>query len=300
MKKRSPLVRQELAVQRHHHPVPGRVFLAGHVHPEVDRAHDPVAEFLVDEFLDRRPVDLEHLVEPVDGRVGRHRAVQRPAGRLQLQRHLRVLVQFEQRPRGRRFGLAHRVLAQQRGRGPRHRPPDRLGDRGPGQPQPHLGRPDGRGRLLLGHNGPVVGHRRPLSQYRIAISRPSCPVCGGAGSPPAAPAGVPPPGPGTPPPPRAAPPPRPPPRPPPPPPRPRAPPPGPPPRPGRPARPAPPRPAPTAAAPGRRGGSSARAAVPPPSRRTTVPDAPRTAAATRARGNPPPPAAWLAVPRPAR
>ena len=70
----SPLVGQEFAVQRDDHPVAAGIGFTPDVQAEVDRAHDAVAELLVDELLDRRAVDLEHLVEPVDRRVGRDRA----------------------------------------------------------------------------------------------------------------------------------------------------------------------------------------------------------------------------------
>src|SRR6187399_286749 len=45
-------VRQELPVQRDEDPVAFRVGLAHDVHLEIDRAHDPVAELLVDQLLD--------------------------------------------------------------------------------------------------------------------------------------------------------------------------------------------------------------------------------------------------------
>src|ERR1700761_8742118 len=41
---------------------------------EVDGADDAVAELLVNQRLQRRTVDLHHLVEAVDGRIGQHAA----------------------------------------------------------------------------------------------------------------------------------------------------------------------------------------------------------------------------------
>jgi hypothetical protein len=43
---------------------PPGIGLAPDIEAEVDRAHDAIAELLVDELLDRRAVDLEHLIEP--------------------------------------------------------------------------------------------------------------------------------------------------------------------------------------------------------------------------------------------
>ena len=71
----SPLVRQELPVQGDDRTVARGVGLAPDVEAEVDGADDAVAELLVDELLDRRAVDLQDLVEPVNGRIGRDRRV---------------------------------------------------------------------------------------------------------------------------------------------------------------------------------------------------------------------------------
>jgi AcrR family transcriptional regulator len=150
----SPLVREELAVQRHDHAVAIRVGIAADVEAEVDGAHDAVAELLVDELLDGRAVDLEHLVEPVDRRIGRHRGVQRPAGRLELQRELDVVAQLQDRSGRPGLVLGHRVLAEQRAGRPGHGPADGLSDLRPGHPQPGLGGSDGLGRLFLGHACP--------------------------------------------------------------------------------------------------------------------------------------------------
>jgi hypothetical protein len=74
----SPLVGQEFAIQRDDHPVAAGIGFAPDVRAEVDRTHDAIAELLVDELLDGRAVNLDHLIEPVDRRVGRHCRLQRP------------------------------------------------------------------------------------------------------------------------------------------------------------------------------------------------------------------------------
>jgi riboflavin biosynthesis pyrimidine reductase len=61
--------REEFAVQCDHHAVTGRVRAPLHGDTEVDRAHDAIAELFVDQFLEGRPVPLEHLVQPVDRRL---------------------------------------------------------------------------------------------------------------------------------------------------------------------------------------------------------------------------------------
>ena len=58
----SPLIRQELAVEDDLHSVPLLVRQAPNREAEVDRAHDPVPELLVDQFLQRRAIDLNDLV----------------------------------------------------------------------------------------------------------------------------------------------------------------------------------------------------------------------------------------------
>jgi hypothetical protein len=77
----------------------------------------------VDELLDRRAVDLEHLIELVDRRVGGDRGVQRAPGGLQLRGLCDVLAQLEQRSGRRSLGGGRRLLAQQRRCRPRRRPP---------------------------------------------------------------------------------------------------------------------------------------------------------------------------------
>ena len=66
-----------------------------HVELEVDRADDAVAELLVDQGLEGGAVDLEHLVEAVDRRVGRNAAGERAARRDGLEQQGRVVVQAE-------------------------------------------------------------------------------------------------------------------------------------------------------------------------------------------------------------
>src|SRR2546421_5109429 len=118
---RLPLpVRQELSVVRELHAVALRVGDGVDVDLEVDRAHDAVAELLVDHRLDGRPVDLGDLVEAVDERVDRDRGFQGPLRRRLLERrhHVEPLatLQTEQVHNGLRLRGIHRGLAHQ-GRG---------------------------------------------------------------------------------------------------------------------------------------------------------------------------------------
>src|SRR5262249_42463935 len=68
-----PLVWQELAGHGDLDPIPLRVGLLLDLHGEIDRAHDAVAEGLLDDVLERQAVDLEDLVEAVQQRIDRDR-----------------------------------------------------------------------------------------------------------------------------------------------------------------------------------------------------------------------------------
>ena len=65
-------VGQELAAHRDADAVALGVRLALQVHVEIDRAHDAVAELLVDQGLEGAAVDADQFVEAVDQRIGRH------------------------------------------------------------------------------------------------------------------------------------------------------------------------------------------------------------------------------------
>jgi hypothetical protein len=58
------LIGQELPVQGHDNTITSRVGHPLDVEPEVDGAHDAIAALFVDELLERRLIDLQHLVEP--------------------------------------------------------------------------------------------------------------------------------------------------------------------------------------------------------------------------------------------
>src|SRR3981189_2375290 len=77
----SPLVVEELAVESDHDAVACRIGSTLDIELEVDGAHDPVAELLVNRFLDRRAVDTKGFVEAVDGRIDRVGAVLGPSRR---------------------------------------------------------------------------------------------------------------------------------------------------------------------------------------------------------------------------
>src|SRR5258708_9499459 len=70
------LIGQELAAHRDAHAIALLVGLALDRHVEVDGAHDTVAEFLLDEGLPGRAVDLDQLVEAIDQGIRRHRRPQ--------------------------------------------------------------------------------------------------------------------------------------------------------------------------------------------------------------------------------
>jgi hypothetical protein len=108
----------ELPAHSDPHAVPLLGLLALHVHVERDCAHDAVAELLVDQSLERRPVDLEHLVEAVDRRVGGYGLLEgAPRGR-RREDPRRALAQPEELDD--RLGVARleRMLAEQRRRRP--------------------------------------------------------------------------------------------------------------------------------------------------------------------------------------
>src|SRR3954447_15996676 len=64
-----PLARQKLAVEDDPHPRPGLRLAPFDSDVERDRAHDAVAEVLVDERLQRQTADLEYLVRPRHART---------------------------------------------------------------------------------------------------------------------------------------------------------------------------------------------------------------------------------------
>ncbi len=84
------LIGQELAVHGDDDAVALRVLLLADVQLEVDGAHDAVAEHLVDDGLEGRPVDLGDLVKAIDERVHGDRLADRALGRdlLEGRRHL--------------------------------------------------------------------------------------------------------------------------------------------------------------------------------------------------------------------
>ncbi len=65
----APLIRKKLAVEHDSNSIASRVWNALDISAEVDGAHDPISELLVDQRLQRRPVNLDQLVQPVDRRI---------------------------------------------------------------------------------------------------------------------------------------------------------------------------------------------------------------------------------------
>src|SRR5471032_2172527 len=70
-----------------------RYFL--NVELKVDRADDSVAKLFMDQGLERRAVDLHHLVEAIDCRIGRHTARDAPADRNSLEQASCVFPQLQ-------------------------------------------------------------------------------------------------------------------------------------------------------------------------------------------------------------
>ena len=146
------LVGEELAVEHDDDAVAVGVRLARDVHGEVDGAHDPVAELLLDQALDGGPVDLDQFVEAVDEGVGGDGLSEAAA----VGRHgqpLGFLVrEVEDGGGGLRLGFVHGHLAEQRAGRPLLGIAHFLGDFGPGQALGQLGGDD-----LFGDFGSVHG-----------------------------------------------------------------------------------------------------------------------------------------------
>lgn len=123
-------------------PVAVRVGLTANGEAEVDRAHDPVSELLVDQLLDRRTVDLDDLVEAVDGGIGRHRTLQGPSHRWRDQLRDRVIGEAERLGGGPGLCLVEGELTEQGRGGPLDRRVQSLGERSPCQPPGSLLRED--------------------------------------------------------------------------------------------------------------------------------------------------------------
>ena len=133
---------QEFAGQHHVHTVTLGIGFALNVHAEVDRAHDAVAKFFMDEFLDRGAINAHDLVPAVNQRVGRHRGRQRPLVGHHLQPFLFFSGQAEQLAQG--FGLCGRGrhLPQAQRRGPLFGLTHFFGNRLPGHAFGHFGGDD--------------------------------------------------------------------------------------------------------------------------------------------------------------
>src|SRR5215831_11064346 len=67
------LIWEEFAAEGQLDAVAFRVGLTLDRHIEIDRAHDAVAEFLLDQLLPGRAINLNQLVEAIYQRIGRHR-----------------------------------------------------------------------------------------------------------------------------------------------------------------------------------------------------------------------------------
>src|SRR5579885_647222 len=108
--------RQEFAAHADRHAIAFRIGPAGDLHVEVDGRHDAVAEFLLDQRLERGTVHHDELVEAVNERIGwRHR--RRSAAHWHLvEQGLLAGREAEQLCRVRRLRLGELVLAEDRSR----------------------------------------------------------------------------------------------------------------------------------------------------------------------------------------
>src|SRR5215216_2103248 len=121
-----PLVGQELAHVGDPDAVALRMLHPLQIHPEVNGAHDAIAELLVDQRLYGGAVDLRNLVNPVDGGIHRNVGVERSAHGDLLQRRRDLCPQPEHVAGCLRLFGAHWVLPKQGGSGPYLVPPDLL------------------------------------------------------------------------------------------------------------------------------------------------------------------------------
>jgi hypothetical protein len=80
------LVRQELSVHRDDDAISLGILFLLHVQLEVNRAHDAVAEHLVDDRLEGCAVNPGDLAETLDERIRGHCLVERSLGRKLLER----------------------------------------------------------------------------------------------------------------------------------------------------------------------------------------------------------------------
>src|SRR5215213_10098878 len=129
-----PLIGQELALVGDPDAVALRMLYPLQIHPEVNGAHDAIAELLVDQRLYGGAVDLRNLVNPVDGGVHRNVGVERSAHGDLLQRRCDLRSQPEHVAGHLRLFGAHWVLPKQGGSGPYLGPPDLLCELRKGEP----------------------------------------------------------------------------------------------------------------------------------------------------------------------
>src|SRR5262249_20323572 len=124
----SLFVFQELSGHYDADAVAVRVGLPREIEVEIDRAHDAVAEFFVDQFLQGRTVYLHDLVEAVDGRISWNRRAERTTIRDLGEKGFRLLeAPHLYSPVGGLLGQGH--LAEQRGGGDERRDANFVGER---------------------------------------------------------------------------------------------------------------------------------------------------------------------------
>src|SRR4051794_13667010 len=165
-----PLVGQELAVEGDPYTCAGVGLAALERDVERDGAHDPVAEVLVDERLERRAVDLEDLVEAVDRRIGGREGVEGPARRDLLQDGHRLVGQAQRLPDARRQLGRQRMLAEQRGGQPDTIGSQSFGEIAEREARGALGVEDLRGDGTAVHGGLHVLSARVSARARRAAS----------------------------------------------------------------------------------------------------------------------------------
>ena len=63
-------------VESNHYAIALGILFSFDLHVEINGAHDTITELLMDKRFDGRTVDLNKFIEPIDGWVHRHGAVQ--------------------------------------------------------------------------------------------------------------------------------------------------------------------------------------------------------------------------------
>src|SRR5690606_8687785 len=142
------LVGEKLAGQQYLQPVPLRIRLALDIDGNVDGAHDPVTELLVNQLLDGGAVHADDFVPAVDEWISGHGGGQCTFVGHDLQPGHRLVGQFEQVTQRLGLGLVEGHLAQTAGGDKLLRQPHHLGNLLPFKALAHLAGDDQTGNFF--------------------------------------------------------------------------------------------------------------------------------------------------------